>query len=103
MTAPDGLIAEIRAALLTIPEPCSIAMGRTVSLTQMGLVDAVAVDDDGGVTITLCLTDPACVHFRSMQQFISDAVMPLKGVTSVRVCQTLGKLWTPDRAQAAAS
>jgi metal-sulfur cluster biosynthetic enzyme len=96
-----ALNAAIRAALATVPEPCSIAMGRTVSLTQMGLVDAVDVADDGAVTITLCLTDAACVHFRSMQQFISDAVRPLAGVTSVRVGQTLDKLWTPDRAEAA--
>lgn len=94
------LIDEIFAALETIPEPCSIAMGRTTSLVGMGLLEGIAVSETGEVTITLCLTDAACVHFRSMQQFIADAVNGLAGVTRVQVIQTLDKLWTPDRARA---
>lgn len=101
MTVPKSkLIDDISAALDGIPEPCSIAMGRATSLLGMGLLDDIAVSEAGEVTITLCLTDAACVHFRLMQQFITDAVSGLTGVTRVQVVQTLDKLWTPDRARA---
>jgi metal-sulfur cluster biosynthetic enzyme len=93
----DHLMQEIAARLDTIPEPCSIAMGGTTSLAGMGLVDDVAIADDGHVTITLCLTDPACAHFTGMQRFIADEIGPLDGVTGVKVVQVLDKLWTPDR------
>ena len=93
----DKLNEEISARLDAIPEPCSIAMGGTTSLAGMGLVDDVAIADDGFVTITLCLTDPACAHFRGMQRFIADEINPLDGVTGLKVVQVLDKLWTPDR------
>ncbi|WP_068071554.1 iron-sulfur cluster assembly protein [Novosphingobium lentum] len=102
MTDPrDLLLAQIHAALDSIPEPCSIAMRKPTSLAGMGLVDAVDIDEGGAVTVTLCLTDPGCVHFNAMQRFIADEIGPLDGVTSVRVVQCLDKLWTPDRVRAA--
>lgn len=96
-SARSALLADINARLDRIPEPCSIAMGGTVSLAAMGLVDDVAIAEGGEVTVTLCLTDAACVHFTAMQQFIADEIAGLPGVSSVRVVQTLDKLWTPDR------
>jgi metal-sulfur cluster biosynthetic enzyme len=92
--------AEIERRLDAIPEPCSIAMGGTISLAGMGLVDDIMIADDGQVTITLCLTDPACVHFSRMQRFITDEISGIDGVEGVRVVQTLDKLWTPDRVRA---
>jgi metal-sulfur cluster biosynthetic enzyme len=86
--------AEIERRLDAIPEPCSIAMA------GMGLVDDIMIADDGQVTITLCLTDPACVHFSRMQRFITDEISGIDGVEGVRVVQTLDKLWTPDRVRA---
>ena len=57
------MLEEIRTRLDTIPDPCSIAMGKPMSLLEMGLVENVAIAADGAVTITLCLTDTACTHF----------------------------------------
>jgi len=96
----NALTEEILHRLDTIPEPCSIAMGGTISLVGMGLVDDIVIADDGMVTVTLCLTDAGCVHFSSMQRFIADEVERLAGVSGVRVVQTLDKLWTPDRVTA---
>lgn len=96
----EALRAEIGVRLDRIPEPCSIAMGGKVSLGAMGLVEDVAIDESGAVIVTLCLTDPACVHFGAMQRFIADELEPLDGVKSVRVVQTLEALWTPDRVRA---
>ena len=101
MSAAHALLAKAIAARLdTIPEPCSIAMGGTTSLAGMGLIDDIAIGESGAVTITLCLTDPGCVHFSGMQRYIADAVEPMDGVASVTVVQTLDKLWTPDRVRA---
>jgi metal-sulfur cluster biosynthetic enzyme len=92
------LRARIDARLALVPEPCSIAMLKPVNIAQMGLIDAVAFDD-GHVTVTLCLTDPACVHFRSMQSYIAGVLSDLPEVISVEVVQVTDKLWTPDRAE----
>jgi metal-sulfur cluster biosynthetic enzyme len=97
-----ALLARIQAQLALVPEPCSIAMGARVNIVQMGLIDDIALDD-GQIRVTLCLTDPACVHFRSMQAYIAGVLGDLPEVKSVVVVQTTEKLWTPDRAERAAS
>lgn len=86
----------IRDRVAAIPEPCAIALGRPTTLAQMGLIDRIAFAD-GHATVTLCLTDSACVHFRAMQHFIADVLADMPEVTSVSVDQTLTELWTPDR------
>ena len=62
----------------------------------MGLIEDIAFAD-GHAVVTLCLTDPACVHFSALQRFIADALADLSEVTAVTVRQTLDTLWTPDR------
>lgn len=91
------LLPEIISRLDGIPEPCSISMRNPLSIAEMGLVDDISIDDVGAVIITLCLTDPGCVHYLRMEAYIIDALSPLPGVLSVKVRQTLDKLWTPDR------
>lgn len=98
---PD-LRARIYERLATIPEPCSIAMLRTVSIAEMGLVEKVTFAD-GHVVVELCLTDPACVHFRAMQAYIADVLVELPEVQSVEVVQVLDRLWTPERAERSAA
>ena len=92
----NDLTARILDQLRLIPEPCSIAMGSEVNLVQMGLVDGIEIDE-GDVTVTLCLTDASCIHFRAMQRFIADGVLALPGVSKVSVLQTADKIWTADR------
>jgi metal-sulfur cluster biosynthetic enzyme len=88
----------IMTALATVTEPCSIAMRRPINICEMGLVEKVDIDD-GRVSITLCLTDPGCVHFSSLRKYIRDVTIGLEGVKSVDVAQTTKVLWTPDRVQ----
>ncbi len=97
MSEQAGLRDQIAARLDGIPEPCSIAMNDPMSMVEMGLIDDIAICDDGAVTVTLCLTDPGCVHYMRMAEYIADALMPLDGVSSVKVRQTLDKLWSDDR------
>lgn len=92
MTVAD----RIHALVASIPEPCALAMRRPTTIEQMGLIDEVRFAD-GRATITLCLTDPACVHFAAMKTFIADRLRAIPEVTSVEVIQTTTQLWTPDR------
>jgi metal-sulfur cluster biosynthetic enzyme len=94
MRAPDR--DAVLTALRTVPEPCAIAMGSSVDITAMGLVDDIAIDGPV-VRIELVLTDPSCVHFRSMQRYITDAVAQVDGVERVEVALSTTTLWTPDR------
>lgn len=97
MTGTAALHAEILSRLDCIKDPCSLAMHDPMSLMEMGLVDRVDIADDGAITVTLCLTDTACVHFNAMRDYIRDALLPLDGVASVDVRQTLDELWTDER------
>jgi metal-sulfur cluster biosynthetic enzyme len=94
------IIAEIKARLECVTEPCSVAFGKPISIVDMGLVERIDVTD-GHAEITLCLTDAACVHFSGMQRFIRDELLALPEITTVDVRQTLDQLWTPDRRRAA--
>jgi metal-sulfur cluster biosynthetic enzyme len=100
MTNRCALVAEIARRLEEVPEPCAIAMGLSKSIVDMGLIEDIAIDDEGCVTITLCLTDAGCVHFNSMRRYIADVLDPVEGIDEVHVKQTLDKLWSPDRERA---
>jgi len=91
------MLEEIHARLDTIPDPCSIAMGKPMSLLEMGLVDNVAIAADGAVTVTLCLTDTACVHFGGMRDYIEQSLRDIVGIGSVRVDHTTEAIWTDER------
>ena len=95
-----ALIARIKAALARVTEPCSIAFGKPISIVEMGLIERIDVLE-GNAEITLCLTDAACVHFAGMQRFIRDELLELPEISTVEVKQTLDRLWTPDRRNAA--
>jgi metal-sulfur cluster biosynthetic enzyme len=88
--------ADLIRQLRKVTEPCSIAMGNPVDIWQMGLIEGLELHD-GHVRVTLCLTDPGCVHLTAMRRFITDVLRELPGVESVEVCQTTQTLWTPDR------
>ncbi len=91
-----ALTERILAALASVPEPCSIAFRKPISIVEMGLVEHIKVTGCHA-EITLCLTDTACVHFTGMQQYIRDVLLQLTDISSVDVRQTLDQLWTPDR------
>jgi metal-sulfur cluster biosynthetic enzyme len=89
---------QILDALKSIPEPCSIAMRTPMDITEMGLIEEVAIEGEC-VRVVLVLTDPSCVHFNAMASFIRDAVGALDGVGTVDVGMSTATLWTPDRVQ----
>lgn len=91
-----NIVERIRERVAAIPEPCAFAMGKPTTLGEMGLIEDIAVAG-GKATITLCLTDTACVHFTAMKRYIVDVLADFPDVIDVVVDQTLTELWTPDR------
>jgi metal-sulfur cluster biosynthetic enzyme len=92
---PQALMSQLDRVL----DPCSIAMGRPMTIRQMGLIEELSLTD-GTVRVVLCLTDPACINYAKISRYITDALMELDEVHAVEVSHTTDALWTPDRIRA---
>ena len=96
---PDGpahLEDRIRERLNEIQDPCSVAVGSAVGLTDMGLVEDVAVSPDGDVRVSLRLTTPTCNMLGYMAEEANAKVRQLGGVRSVEVVADEGLDWSPS-------
>ena len=89
-------VEEIRRALDTIGDPCSVATGTPMGLDEMGLVEDVRLDADGNVAIALRLTSPCCMNVGYFGVEARSRVGRLEGVRSVEVTTDVGLAWTPD-------
>ena len=88
--------AFLLAQLERVVEPCSLSMGSPMSICDMGLVEELRFDR-GVVNVVLCLTDPGCINYPKIRQFITDVLMEAPEVESVQVSLSTTQLWTPDR------
>lgn len=86
----------LMAQLERVVEPCSLSMGNPMSICDMGLVEELRFEL-GEVSVVLCLTDPACINYGKIRQFVTDVLMEVPGVESVRVSLSTTQLWTSDR------
>ncbi len=89
------LLAEIRPAIDTVTDPCSVALGRPVGLAQMGVVRDIEVTGSGAVTVSIVLTDPMCPFWMRFDQDVRAAVLAVPGVSSCEVT-LLDDVWAPD-------
>lgn len=87
---------QIMLQLEKVIEPCSVSMGNTMTICDMGLVEDVRVDGDV-VHVVLCLTDPSCINYGKIRQYITDVLLELGWVKQVEISHTMDVLWTPDR------
>ena len=94
MTA-TAVAPEIVAALRTVADPCSLAMGAPIDVWDLGLVQEVE-EADGHVTVHLLLTDFSCSYFRDMRRHIIDALLAVPGVDTAEVTLSTDSLWSPD-------
>src|SRR5262245_37289516 len=88
MTSP--LQERINAALATVNDP---EIRRPI--TELGMVDAVSVDDDGNVGVTVLLTVSGCPMRDTLTRDVTAAVGAVPGVSSVDV--TLGVMTDEQR------
>jgi metal-sulfur cluster biosynthetic enzyme len=99
---PDRVRAEVLEAVRGVLDPCSVLNGCRLSLVDLGMVDGVAVDDDGRVTIDLLLDDPLCVYFYDIDTEIRRAIDGVPGATSVVIRPVGDRIWTTDLASPSA-
>lgn len=91
---PD--IAAIQAMLDQVVDPCSIATGLPISLTDMGMVTEVTLNEDGVAHVELRLTSPVCWQAANIIAQVEKVVASVPGVSKV-ICTVDPKAeWIPD-------
>jgi metal-sulfur cluster biosynthetic enzyme len=93
--------ADVRAALRTVVDPCSIATGVPIDLLDMGLVKRIEIDR-GHVLVELRLTSPICWQSMNIRDAIREAVGRIDGVDTIQVPVDHGADWMPDMMSPAA-
>ncbi len=90
------LESQVRERLAEVMDPCSVFNRTHLSITDMGLVRDVRIEQ-GHVHVSLLLTDPSCLFFFQMGQDIEARLLELDGVESVKVESTSDRWWSEDR------
>lgn len=89
--------ASVEAALGRVHDPCSLQTGAPLSVVDMGLVRSWRHDDDGTLTVRLCLTGPGCTLFPRIVEAATAELERLPGIRRARVELDLETVWTEDR------
>jgi metal-sulfur cluster biosynthetic enzyme len=86
----------IQAMLQQVVDPCSIATGVPISLTDMGMVKAVKMNNDGVVNVELRLTSPVCWQAANIIAQVETVVARVPGVCKVICTVDPASEWMPD-------
>lgn len=87
-----SVVSAVNEALATVIDP---EIRRPI--TELGMVESVAVEADGVAVITVLLTIAGCPLQSTIQKDVTDAVMAVDGVTDVNL--TLGVMTDEQRAE----
>ncbi len=93
------LAARVRAAANAIPDPCSLAQGHPIGMTDMGLIRSVKVVAAAGgchVRIQARVTAPDCLHMVYFERELRAAVTRLPRVVGIEFEWDGGYDWTPE-------
>ena len=88
----SSLVSAVNEALATVIDP---EIRRPI--TELGMVESVAVDGDGVAVITVLLTIAGCPLQSTIQNDVTNAVTAVDGVTDVNL--TLGVMSDEQRAE----
>lgn len=95
--------SDIRTALDSIEDPCSVAVGLPLGLAEMGLVERVEFAPGSGlVRLHLRLTSPTCMMAGYFATRAQEVLRALPGIEAVQVQIDQGLDWTPDMMTASA-
>lgn len=86
---------QVIAELDEIKDPCSMASGVPMGLSEMGLIGDLGITSDGEVAIKLRLTSPFCHMIGFFKVEAEQRLMKLPGVTAVSICADNGLDWSP--------
>jgi metal-sulfur cluster biosynthetic enzyme len=88
--------AELSRILDEIKDPCSVAAGRAMGMSEMGLIEEASVQD-GTVCIRVRLTSPTCIFTGLFRRDAEERVKAeFPDVLSVQVTFDTGLDWTPE-------
>lgn len=91
---PD-LRETITAALDEIKDPCSLAAGTPLGLSEMGLIKDLQIGEDGKVAIELRLTSPFCHMIGFFKTEAARRLEAIPGVAVVELNADQGLDWSP--------
>ena len=93
-----GVVTEagIWDELAQVMDPCSVQLGRPLSLATMGLVEDVVIEG-ATVRVRLVLTDATCIFYFKFASEIEERLVRLAGVDRVDVSVETTVMWTPER------
>ncbi|WP_344342019.1 iron-sulfur cluster assembly protein, partial [Streptomyces rhizosphaericus] len=77
------MLVLIHRAADKIKDPCSVAGGTPMGLSEMGLIGSVDMSEDGDMAIVLRLTAPFCHMIAFLESELVKLVGRLPGVRSV--------------------
>lgn len=88
--------ADVRGALRSVQDPCSVVLGDPVTIEDLGLIELIEIDGPR-VRVDLVLTIPNCVMFLDIASSVRAAIQELDGVDEVDVRLDHQKEWSEDR------
>jgi metal-sulfur cluster biosynthetic enzyme len=93
---PESRDAQIERALDRIYDPCSLAANNALSLVDMGLVRDWQVDDEGNLSVRMCVTSPSCLMAPTFLEAARVELAKIDGIGTVRVDVDASVFWTED-------
>lgn len=86
---------EVVDSLREVYDPC--CEDRGISIVDMGVLEAVRINDNGSVEVDLVLTTGWCPFVTSMSDRIPEKLQADFGITDVQVNTLWNPVWTMDR------
>ena len=99
LTTASDVATLVRDVANQVYDPCGMAMGLKIGLTEMGLVRDVTANpgtDGWDVGVHLRLTSPGCQYFFYFQQELETRLLGHPDVSNVSVAWDNGMEWTPE-------
>jgi metal-sulfur cluster biosynthetic enzyme len=99
-TTPVGSLnlAEVQAVVNTVQDPCSVSWGIPLTITEMGLVREIQVQDRI-VHLKLLLTEPTCIFFFDIGTDLKTKLINALGQCEVDIELLSNQLWSEDLMQ----
>jgi metal-sulfur cluster biosynthetic enzyme len=88
------VVEEVTAALNDIVDPCSIATGVPIGLSDMGIVKDVCINGND-IAITLRLTSPVCWQASNIMEAVECKIGAMTGA-AVKCTIDGNAQWMPD-------
>jgi metal-sulfur cluster biosynthetic enzyme len=92
----DRRRADVELALSDVPDPCMSAIGLNITLTELGVISGVQIDE-GTVEVRLLPTSPGCLLLGVFQSEITRRLKELPWCTGVSFELSDHTLWGEER------